>query len=115
MVPAQTATGPDAMNSTMPGIHKNGILPIRDPSDEKMEQIRDLLFGEYQRQSGLRIGQLEARIRDLETAVERRLDALQARIEALSGEVQADRRSTFDELAQSVQELGERIRQIPRT
>ncbi len=86
----------------------------RDPADEKMEQIRDLLFGEYQRQSDLRINQLEARIRDLEASLGHRLDALQARFDALAGETQSDHRTAFDELARGVQELGERIRQIPR-
>jgi hypothetical protein len=86
----------------------------RDPADEKMEQIRDLLFGEYQRQSEVRIAQLEMRIRDLESGVQRRLDALQARLDALVGESHAERRSAFDDLARGVQELGERIRQIPR-
>ena len=102
------------MNSMMPGHSVNGASPLREPSDEKMEQIRDLLFGEFQRQSALRLSQLEARIRDLETTVAHRLDAMQARLDAMSGEVEADRRSSFDELARGVLELGDRIRQIPR-
>jgi hypothetical protein len=102
-----------AMNSMTIGEIRNAAGG-RDPSDEKMEQIRDLLFGEFQRQSEGRINQLETRIRDLETNLQRKLDALQARFDALTGETQADRRSAFDELARGVQELGERIRQIPR-
>lgn len=92
----------------------NGAAVPRDAADEKMEQIRDLLVGEYQRDVTVRLAQLEARIRELETDVTHRLDALQARIEAMAGETQADRRSAFDELARGVQELGERIRLIPR-
>jgi TolA-binding protein len=101
------------MNAMMIG-ESNSSAASRDPADEKMEQIRDLLFGEYQRQSEVRIAQLEMRIRDLESGVQRRLDALQARLEALAGESHAERRSAFDDLARGVQELGERIRQIPR-
>jgi hypothetical protein len=86
----------------------------RDQADEKMEQIRDLLFGEFQRQNEVRINQLELRIRELETSMQRRLDALQARFDALAGETQADRRSAFDELAVSIQDLSERVRRIPR-
>lgn len=95
------------------GEHINGSA-ARDPADEKMEQIRDLLFGEHQRQSEQRIAELETRIRELETTISHRLDALQARFDALAGETQAERRSAFDELARGVHELGERIRQIPR-
>lgn len=87
---------------------------LRDPADEKMEQIRDLLFGEFQRQNDVRVNQLELRIRDLETNLQRRVDALQARFDALAGEIQAERRSAFDELARGIQELGERVRHIPR-
>lgn len=95
------------------GEMKNGAGG-REVTDEKMDQIRDLLFGEFQRQNEQRVNQLEARIRQLETDVQRRLDALQARLEALSGESQAERRSAFDELARGIHDLGERIRQIPR-
>jgi hypothetical protein len=97
---------PIGVSKTVPG--------PRDPADEKMEQIRDLLFGEYQRQSELRINQLEARIRDLEAALGHRLDALQARFDGHVGETEAGRRTAFDELSRGVQDLAERIRQIPR-
>ena len=86
----------------------------RDPSDEKMEQIRDLLFGEFQRRSDVRISQLEARIRGMETTFQRQLDAFQARLDGLAGEVHADRRSSFDELARGLQDLSEHVRRIPR-
>ena len=86
----------------------------RDVADEKMEQIRDLLFGEFQREHDQRASQLEVRIRDLESEVHRRLDALQARLDAFAGESQAERRSTFDELARGIQDLGEHVRRIPR-
>lgn len=99
------------MNSMTIGQVSNSL---RDPADEKMEQIRDLLFGEYQRDSEARVVELEVRMRDLESRLNNRLAALEARLEALSGEVQADRRTSFDELARGIAELGQRIRQIPR-
>ncbi|MCB1520873.1 MAG: hypothetical protein KDJ37_09900 [Hyphomicrobiaceae bacterium] len=88
--------------------------PQRDPQDEKMEQIRDLLVGDLLRRTDQRLDALDARIGDLETSIGSRLSALHARLEALAGEVGADRRATFDELAQSVLELGDRIRKISR-
>jgi hypothetical protein len=86
----------------------------RDLPDVKMDQIRELLFGEVQRQSEQRITTLEAKVRDLETAMSHRLDAMQARIEALAAETRGDRRSTLDELARGITDLGDRVKRIPR-
>ena len=105
--------GHSHMNSMAIGDLRTVTAP-RDAADEKMEQIRDLLFGEHQRQTETRIAQLEQRIRDLEVDIAHRFDAVQARFDALVGETQTERRTAFDELARGVQELGERIRQIPR-
>lgn len=102
-----------AMNAMTPGENRNAGNG-RDVADEKMDQIRDLLFGEFQREHDQRTSQLEARIRDLDTEVHRRLDALQARLDAYAGESQVERRSTFDELARGIQALGEHVRRIPR-
>jgi HPt (histidine-containing phosphotransfer) domain-containing protein len=76
-------------------------------SDSKMNQIRELLVGEY-------FQQLEARIRQIETKLDQGLDAMQARIDALAAETNADSRTSFDELARNIEELARRIRQIPR-
>lgn len=92
---------------------RNGA-PLRDPADEKMEQVRELLFGEHMRHSETRIAQLEAHVRDLEATAFRRLDALAARIEALAGEIHADRRADIDEISRGVVDLGERIRRLTR-
>jgi hypothetical protein len=92
---------------------KNGATP-RDLPDVKMDQIRELLFGELQRQSEQRLSGLEARVRELETALNHRLDAMQARIDAFAAETSGDRRITLDELARGVADLGERIKRIPR-
>jgi archaellum component FlaC len=86
----------------------------RDSQDERMDQIRELLVGDILRQTEARLDNLESRLKDLESTVSSRVSALHARIEALSGEVGADRRSTFDELAKSVLELGEHIKRIAR-
>jgi polyhydroxyalkanoate synthesis regulator phasin len=81
-------------------------------TDEKMDQVRDLLFGEYQRKTEAHIGLLEERVRELETSVHRRLDAMQARIDAVAAEVDASQRSSLDEIAKGMQDLSERIRNI---
>lgn len=92
---------------------RNGVG--RDSNlDDKMEQIRELLYGEFKRDSDARIALIEARVRELESGLHRKLDAIQAQIEALSGGVKAEQAAAFDDLSHSVLELGERIRRIPR-
>lgn len=79
-----------------------------------MDQVRDLLIGDFVRQTDRRIAALEARLNEIETSVGSRLSALHARLEALAGEMGAERRTSFDELAKSVLDLGDRIRKISR-
>jgi len=86
-----------------------------DIGDEKMEQIRELLYGDIRRRQEARLGALEARLREMELRVERRLDALEARMAALSGEVTGERRTAFDQLAQGIADLGERVKRLSRT
>jgi hypothetical protein len=88
--------------------------PPRDLPDVKMDQIRELLFGEVQRQSEQRITTLEAKVRDLELSLQHRLDAMQARIDALAVETRGEHRSTLDELARGIADLGDRVKRIPR-
>lgn len=86
-----------------------GARPI---SDEKMEQVRELLLGEFEKQTERRVAELESRVRELEVGLHRRLDAMQARLEALAGEVESDQRSAHDELATGLQDLAERVRRF---
>lgn len=99
------------MNATSLGELRNGAAQA-EATDDKLEQIRDLLHGELKRDHDGRLRALEARIKDLEGDIHRKLDALQARVEALASESVAERRSSFDELSRSIFELGDRIRRI---
>ncbi len=85
-----------------------------DLTDEKMEQVRELLIGDTLRHLNVRIAQLETRLLAIESGIARRLDTVEARIDAMSGAAEGDRRATFEALAQSVSELGEQIRRISR-
>lgn len=80
--------------------------------DEKMNQVRELLFGEYQRQSEARMALMEARIRELELGFSRRLDALEMRVEQIAGKADAEQRAAFEELARGIADLGERVRRF---
>jgi CHASE3 domain sensor protein len=74
-------------------------VAANDTSDQQMDQIRELLFGEMRRQLDTRLSQLEQRV-----------DAMEARIASMSGEIDADRRTAFDALARGISDLGEQIR-----
>ncbi len=87
---------------------------MRDPGDEKMEQIRELLVGESLRHSEARLAAIEARIAALEADLARRFDAMTARFEALVGTTDAERRTHLDELAKGMLDLAERIKTMSR-
>ncbi|HEX4893845.1 MAG TPA: hypothetical protein VFV47_11185 [Hyphomicrobiaceae bacterium] len=80
-----------------------------------MEQIRELLFGEFKRDNDARFALVEARVRELEAGIHRKLDAIQVRLETLASDIRSDRNAAFDELSSSVVELAERIRRLSRT
>jgi hypothetical protein len=82
------------------------------PSDEKMEQIRQLLFGDKLEANAERVATLEIRQREFEQTVLQRLDVISQRLDALSRDVLADRRAAFDELSRAMHDLGNRVRGI---
>lgn len=89
-------------------------VPAREFVDDRMNQVRDLLMGDYVRACDARIDAIELRIRDLETGVAQRLGVLQQRLETLAADTTVDRQAAFQELARGIAELGERIRVIAR-
>jgi hypothetical protein len=98
--------------STPPfGDYRNGMARS-EPFEDKMQQIRELLFGEFKRDSDARLALIEARVRELEQGLHRKLDAIQASLEVLSSDVAAERRRSLDQLAESIDELGHKIRRI---
>ncbi len=87
----------------------------RQLSDEKMEQVRELLFGEFEKQTAARLEHLEHRVRELERIINTRVDAMQARLEALSGEMDAGQRTAFEELANGMDELAARMKRVAKS
>ena len=101
------------MNVTSPTDLWTGSA-VRPFSDERMDQVRDLLFGDYKRQVDLQIAAMDARLREMESVLSRRVTELEARLEALASRSSEDRRGAFEELARNVTDLGQRIREIGR-
>jgi len=97
-----------AMNATSLEELRAGLAS--ELRDDKMEQVRELLFGDQVRELQARIAALEQKQQEFQISVSRQFDAIAARIEALAGETDAERRSAFEELSRSVLDLGERIR-----
>jgi len=97
------------MNITPRGQFKSAIA-TGDYPDDKMNQIRELLFGEFERLNNAKVGELEARVKELELGLHQRIDGLQSRLDALAAEVTKDQRAAFDDLARGISELGERVR-----
>jgi polyhydroxyalkanoate synthesis regulator phasin len=99
---------------TLNELRAAAIASGREATDDRMEQIRELLVGDHLRNQEQRIHAIETRLRDLEGLMFRRIDALSARIEAMSSEAGTERRRSFDELAGMVTELGNSIRGLSR-
>ncbi len=74
-----------------------------DPADAQMDQIRDLLFGEFKREIDTRMATFDARLLDLE----RRLAAARA-------EDESRRKAMLDDIARGVALLGDHVKQISR-
>ncbi len=99
------------MNATSRTELRNGAASD-EGVDDKLEQIRDLLYGEFKRDHDARLKTLEAQVRELESGLLRKLEAIQTRVEAMASEHATERRTSFDELSRSIFELGDRIRRI---
>lgn len=100
-------------STSLNGLRNGPSTTDRNP-DERMDQVRELLMGDYVRHFDAKVLALEARIRELEGELGRRVEALDMRLEALSGEMRGERRAAFDELARTIEDLGSRIRGIAR-
>lgn len=93
---------------------KEDLAQTEAPDTDKMDQIRELLHGEFRREALNKINALEQRVRELESAIHRRMDTAQLRLDSLAGELASERRAQFDELARAMIDMGERIRRIAR-
>jgi uncharacterized protein involved in exopolysaccharide biosynthesis len=73
-----------------------------NPDREEIDQVRNLLFGEMQRENEKRIATLEAQLRELHMTMERRLAAMAA-------ETAASHANFVNALGAAVAELGQHI------
>jgi hypothetical protein len=74
-----------------------------DPADAQMDQIRDLLFGEFKREIDQRFAVFDARLVDLER-----------RLAAARSEDEGKRKAMLDDIARGVASLGDHVKQISR-
>lgn len=100
------------MHGTLLSEPRNGTAVGLALGDERMEQVRELLFGDYKRQCEQQIAALEARLAEVQTALVRRLDDVETRLAALATDTRDGQKAAFGDLARNVTELGERIRAL---
>jgi hypothetical protein len=81
-----------------------------DPADAQMDQIRDLLFGEFKREIDQRLAGFDARLVDLE----RRLAAARTELASARTEDEGKRKAMLDDIARGVATLGDHVKQISR-
>lgn len=86
----------------------------RDGKDERMDQVRQLLFGDHAQEVATRFMLLEARLRELETGVTRQLEIIQSRLDRLAADHTGERRAAFDELAQHLRNLSDHVAGISK-
>ena len=91
---------PSVANSNVVSL---SMAKVIDPADATMDQIRDLLFGEFKREVDGRIAAIEQRMADLE----RRLSAART-------EDETKRRGMLDDIARGVAALGDHVKQIAK-
>ena len=83
--------------------HLGGFDDDRVRSDDQLDQVRDLLFGELRHRWDARL-----------SALETRLETLESKFDALSHQLTDERRQEMASLAEGVDELGRHIRRLTR-
>lgn len=86
----------------------------RDGRDDRMDQVRQLLVGDHQRDMDARMLAIEQRLHELDSSIARKLETVSRGIDALASQLDFDRRAAFSELSQGVLELSERIRAVSK-
>lgn len=92
---------------------------LREPQDERLTQVRELLMGDHARDMESRMIALSARLDALEMSMMQsmmhQLDAMAAKIETLAAGADSERRQAFGELARHVEMLSDGIRSISKS
>lgn len=87
------------------GVIGAAVPPVPDP----MEQVRDLLFGQAQRQVSERQADLDARIANVEGALLSRIAELEAQIGEVRDEAARERRASVIEIGERITALGREV------
>ena len=96
-------SGPYGNGSGYPPSRDSGYDDAREPVDEPMDRIRDLILGDLRRT-------VEARLQTLEM----RLQTLEDKVDAARHEARADRQDHLAALAEGIDELGQHVRRLTR-
>lgn len=88
---------------------------LREPQDERLTQVRELLIGDHTRDMESRMIALSARLDALEMSMINQLQVLSGKIDTMASTADAERRLAFGDLARHVDMLSESIRSISKS
>ena len=97
-------SGPFGNGSGYPQSRDSAYDDMREPADEPMDRIRDLILGDLRRS-------VEARLQTLET----RLQTLEDKVDAARHEAHRDRQDHLAALAEGIDDLGQHVRRLTRS
>ncbi len=83
-----------------------------EATDEKLEQVRNLLFGDAQRRNLDMMDHLQDRLREMEKSMIRRYEELEMRLLQQSAQERSERAESLHYLGSALSVLGEDIRRM---
>lgn len=84
--------------------HSGGFSDLdRARTEDQLDQVRDLLFGEMRHKWDARL-----------SALETRLETLENKLDALAHQLTDDRRREMSTIAEGIDELGRHVRRLTR-
>lgn len=89
--------------SPLNGHHGSHGENDRSRTDDQLDKVRDLLFGELRHKWDARL-----------SALETRLETLESKLDALAHQMTDDRRHEMATLAEGIDELGRHVRRLMR-
>jgi hypothetical protein len=86
-------------------------LPHEETPDNKpaIDQVRDLLFGEAEREHSTRIAELELLIKSMDGRITEQLRAMQARMEAMSQAPPSKHEDSLRQIGEALVSIGRQL------
>ncbi len=93
-------------------IHPESNEAQQNRPDPEIEQIRNLLFGDIQKNNADRLSAIERRLAVIEADLPKQLNRLQEQIAQLATSTEASQRTMMLEIGKSISALGEQLTKL---